>query len=118
MFQSLATGHLADQFQDYTLSVVIEAPRYGALDRDNRKFVLLAADLAAFCKMWFYSDLSYAGDLNEHLRLSLNLRNRYGDDSIEVPEHLQKQLLMPFGMVKGLRDVQIRGNTRSIWRRG
>jgi tetratricopeptide (TPR) repeat protein len=105
----LATGHIADQFDNYTMSVVIEAPRYGALDRDNRKFVLLADDLAAFCKMWFYSDLSYAGDLNEHLRLALTLRNPHGGDSQEIPEALQAKLLMPFGMVKGLRDVQVQG---------
>jgi tetratricopeptide (TPR) repeat protein len=71
--------------------------------------VLLADDLEAFCKMWFYSDLSYAGDMNGHLRLSLNLRNRYGDESIEIPQPLQAKLLKPFGMVKGLRDVQVQG---------
>jgi hypothetical protein len=47
----LATGQDAENFANVHLRVIIDAPRYTELERDNRKFIVLADDLEAFTKM-------------------------------------------------------------------
>jgi hypothetical protein len=47
----LASGQDAENFTDVHLRVVIDAPRYTDMERDNRKFIVLADDLEAFTKM-------------------------------------------------------------------
>jgi hypothetical protein len=112
----VATGELAEAFVHHHISVVIQPPHYGALDRDSRKFVLLADDLVAFTQMWAYRHLStgdQGGELNQHLGLLLKLRNpsAVDPDAIdnELPVALQKRLLEPFGKVKKLRQVEVLG---------
>jgi hypothetical protein len=46
----LATGQKAESF-DVHLKVIIDAPKYTDMDRNNRKFIVLADDLEAFTKM-------------------------------------------------------------------
>lgn len=105
------SGYLADNFHDHVLSLAIEAPTTTTLDRDSRKFLVLADDLDTFCLMWFYSDLSYAGELNAHLRMTLKLHNPFAKDtSKELPFALQKKLLLPFGKVKKLREINVHGS--------
>ena len=104
----------ADAFDDHTLSVEIDAHEREALalpERASRKFVILIDDLEAFTRMWFYSDLNYAGHLNPNLCLTLRLRNPYvqsWDDS-HVPKAVQRRLFEPFQLVKGLSRVDIVG---------
>jgi tetratricopeptide (TPR) repeat protein len=108
----VTANHMADQFRGHTMSIVIEAPQYGTLDRDSRKFVLLADDIPTFCRMWYFSDLSYAGDLNPHLRLALDIRNpldEVGTEPLPVSVALQKRLMLPFGAIKNLRELKVTG---------
>lgn len=75
------------------------------------RFVILLEDLPLFCKMWFYSDLNYAGDLNRYLRLTLTIQDPYKkewDDTV-IPKELQRKLFEPFGCVKGLSDFLVVG---------
>jgi tetratricopeptide (TPR) repeat protein len=109
----VATGAQAEAVRDWHMSVSIEAPNYGFLDRDSRKFVLLADDLESFTQMWAYSHLS-AGDegaeLNQYLNLVLRLRNPLtANEHEELPVSVQKRLLLPFGRVKALREVEVVG---------
>ncbi|TLD15369.1 Tetratricopeptide-like helical [Venturia nashicola] len=112
----IAQDRLADQIQNIYMRVVIDSPQHGqSVDRHSRRFVLLEQDLAAFTTMWFYSDLSYAGDLNKHLRLALHLQNPISDAEEEEGEErgltkvLQRKLLEPFGMIKSLLCVSASG---------
>lgn len=94
------------------MSIVIDAPQYGTLDRDNRKFVMLADDLHLFTRMWFYSDLSYAADLNPHLQLALDVRHPFDEPAAEptpVPVAVQRRLMLPFRAVKNLRELRVTG---------
>ena len=64
-----------------------------------------------FCRMWYYSDLNYAGDLNRYLTLTLTLRQPFAapyDDTV-LPKRLQRKIFEPFGLVKGLNDVVVEG---------
>lgn len=67
-------------------------------------------DIAEFCQMWYYSALTYPG-LNEHLRLTLTLRNPYVPtaEQASLPKALQQKLLEPFGIVKGLYELRVLG---------
>jgi tetratricopeptide (TPR) repeat protein len=60
--------------------------------------------------MWYYSDLNDIGTLNTSLQLTLKLRTPIGLSDRAMPLVLQRNLLEPFGMVKGLQDVQVLGN--------
>ena len=88
-------------------------------DPRPQRFIILRADLPAFCQMWFYSNLGYSG-LNGSLRLELELRDPYADTpeggttekdgtAIALPKALQRQLLEPFGLVKSLDKVTFKG---------
>ncbi|QDS69279.1 hypothetical protein FKW77_002349 [Venturia effusa] len=122
----IAEDRLADQIQNIYMRVVIDSPQHGqSVDRDPRRFVVLAQDLVAFTTMWHYSDLSYGGDLNKHLRLALHLQNPISAAEEEEGEEmgltkpLQRRLLAPFGMIKSLLSVSISGpqiDTEGIWK--
>src|ERR1700760_515697 len=66
----VVTDEGAEAFAHHHLSVSIRAPNYGSLERESRKFVLLADDLHTFTRMWSYSHLSSGEqgcELNQHL---------------------------------------------------
>ena len=107
----LCSGDVAERFQNYHLSVEIDAPQVPRRDSDNRAFLVLLDDLPLFCKMWFYSDLNYAGDLNRYLRLTLTVRDPFAQpyDDTAIPKALQRRCFEPFGCVKGLRELRIEG---------
>lgn len=102
---------MAERFENYHLSVEIDAPQIPRRDSDNRAFLVLLDDLPLFCKMWFYSDLNYAGDLNRYLRLTLTVRDPFAAPHADtaLPKALQRRFLEPFGCVKGLRELRIEG---------
>ena len=106
----LATGNIADRFRHQHLDVIIDAPAHRAEDAIMSRFIILLDDLPSFAQMWFYSDLGYPG-LNEHLRLTLALRDPYSPsyEQRTIPKKLQQRLIEPFGIVKHLNDVVIRG---------
>jgi tetratricopeptide (TPR) repeat protein len=109
----VATGAQAEGVRDWHMSVSIEAPNYGFLDRDSRKFVLLVDDLESFTRMWSYSHLSageQGAELNQYLNLVLRLRNPLAqNENQELPVAVQRRLLLPFGRVKALREVEVIG---------
>lgn len=106
----VVAGTKAETFKDWHLRVVIDAPGYHFPRPDAYNLVLHADDVASFCKMWFYSALSYPG-LNSNLGIHLALQNPYAmsyEDGT-LPKALQKKLMAPFGMVKGLKAVTFDG---------
>jgi tetratricopeptide (TPR) repeat protein len=107
----VASGPRAERFPHWHLRVMIDAPAYHFSHPDACKILIHLDDLASFCRMWFYSSLSYPG-LNFHLSLKLLLRNPYAApfDDDALPKALQKRLLEPFGMVKGVHEVNFDGN--------
>lgn len=105
----------AKAFDQHSLIIQIDAPEHSSMDWDTQRFVILLDDLAAFCKMWFYADLTNPS-LNEHLRLRLELRDPYAADGEEqrVSRTLQRKMFLPFGNVKGLNGTNIAGDVRPI----
>jgi hypothetical protein len=119
----LAEDQRVDQIANIYMRVVIDSPQHGqSVDRDNRRFVVLADDLEPFTNTWYYSDLSYAGDLNKHLRLVLHLQNpmvETSTDQTPLTKSLQRKLLLPFGNVKNLLSSSINGpgiDRDGIWK--
>ena len=106
----IVEGGKAKKFKNYHLGINIDAPNHHIEGQDLQRFVILISDLERFCKMWFYSDMGYPG-LNAHLRLTLTLQDPYAQsfDHRPVSKALQKRLLEPFGVVKGLHEVVIQG---------
>ena len=106
----LITGDAAQRFTDCHLSVIIDAPEFHQYPRSPRKFIFLLEDLHLFCEMWFYSDLSHP-HLNSNLRLTLRLKDPYTlpFEQKSLAKGLQKRLLEPFGIVKGLYSVNVEG---------
>ncbi|KAJ9660136.1 hypothetical protein H2201_007043 [Coniosporium apollinis] len=102
----VASGARAAKCKDAVLSIRIDAPQFAESGDgeavETCKLVLLAGDIGAFARMWFYSDLSYPG-LNERLRLTLRLKKG-------VVKRVQEKLLEPFGMVKGLMETRVLGD--------
>ena len=103
----------AQRFRGYSMSVVIDAPQSPMADTDSEFFVILLDDLEKFTKTWFYADLSHPG-LNRFLRLTLMLRDPYTPawEEKRMPKWLQQKMLMPFGMVKDLREVVVNGDPK------
>lgn len=103
----------AARFQEHSMSVTIDAPQSPMHTANANIFVILLDDLEKFTKMWFYADLSNPG-LNKFLRLTLRLRDPYTPDWDEkrMPKWLQRQLMLPFGMVKDLREVVVTGDPK------
>lgn len=103
-------------FTGHSLSAVIDAPQM-SLDgpSDPQQFVILLDDLDKFTKTWFYADLSNPG-MNRYLSLQLEIRDPYTPDWEEkrVPKWLQRKLVMPFGMVKALRELTVSGDPKPL----
>ena len=104
------SGDQAQRFDNEHLQVIIDSPQYEALNQPTRKFVILLDDLPLFTEMWYYSDLTHPG-LNAHLRLTLRIQDPYqlSFEQRAIPKALQRRLFEPFGMLKGLFDLQIQG---------
>ncbi|KAL9095851.1 MAG: hypothetical protein Q9165_001848 [Trypethelium subeluteriae] len=105
----VATGEAATHFTLHHLSIHIDAPRYQH-HYQNSNIVILLEDLPSFTNMWYLSDLSHP-QLNSHFRLILHLHNPWAasHDDPMLPKALQERLLLPFGAVKHLPDVEIHG---------
>ena len=106
----LITNEQASRFRNQHLAITIDAPRHPNFQK-LRKFIILIDDLHKFTTMWYYSDLSHPG-LNSNLCLTLQLQDPYAAsfESRPVPKALQMKLFEPFGIVKGLYDVQFHGD--------
>ncbi|GAW10872.1 hypothetical protein ANO14919_002080 [Xylariales sp. No.14919] len=109
----LMRGARATRFKEHSLQVTIETPAAGDPENGTHHFVMLADDLPAFTKAWFYWNLSHPG-LNQWLRLGLFLRDPYAPDWDEkhVRRDIQRRVLLPFGDVKGLREFSLGGDPK------
>jgi hypothetical protein len=107
----LATGAQANAFKGQSLDLTIKGPGVVRdFDQDDNMLLLLADDLPLFCQMWFYYNLSFEGELNRHMTVTLKLNNPFGETSDEeLPRAIQRQLMQPFGMVKRLGAVTVEG---------
>ena len=107
----LMHGEAATNFTGYSLSVKIDAPLMPMPDDTPRVFVILVEDLPKFTKTWQYADLSNPG-LNSHLGLQMRLNDPYTPawDEKRMPKWLQRKLIVPFGLVKGLRHIRFQGD--------
>ncbi|KAF2663302.1 hypothetical protein BT63DRAFT_124143 [Microthyrium microscopicum] len=110
----IARGDKASAFQGYTLNAVISVPdifMYHNEDTEIQRLLLLVDDLHLFCQRWFYSDLDANEGLNPHLKLTLTLRVPFQDKADrELPLSLQKRLMLPFGLIKGVPAVTVQGS--------
>jgi len=110
----LAAGKKAAAYKGYHMAVLIDAPEV-PLDHqsDERAFLVLLGDLEKFTTMWYYSNLSHPG-LNPQLRLALKLRDPYTPEYEEkrILKGLQRQLILPFGMIKDCRSMDIDGDPK------
>ncbi|KAI1352309.1 hypothetical protein F5Y01DRAFT_280507 [Xylaria sp. FL0043] len=109
----LMKGARAQRFRGHTLQVTIETPAAGEPEHGTHHFVMLADDLPAFTRAWFYWNLSHPG-LNQWLALSLALRDPHAPDWDEphVRRDVQRSLLLPFGDVKGLHRLSVSGDPK------
>ncbi|KAF7514690.1 hypothetical protein G7054_g15093 [Neopestalotiopsis clavispora] len=100
----------AARFRDWSLNVSIGAPQTPIAESDPHYIVILLDDLEKFAQIWLYSDLSNPG-LNRFLSLKLRLRDPYTPEweDRRMPKWLQRRLILPFGTVKNLRQVDITG---------
>ena len=101
----------AARFADHSMSMVIDAPQSPMQNSETETFIILLDDLEKFTKTWFYADLSHPG-LNKFLRLTLELRDPYTPiwEAKRMPKWLQRKMLMPFGMVKDLKELVVKGD--------
>lgn len=106
----ILTGEKASRFQHMHMQVLINTPKYAAMQGPMRKFVILVDDLHLFTEMWYYENLTHP-QMNPHLRLVLKLRNPYQQsfEQTPIPKAIQRKLLEPFGAVKGLHEVVVQG---------
>ncbi|PSN64919.1 hypothetical protein BS50DRAFT_601474 [Corynespora cassiicola Philippines] len=103
----VAAGPRASKFTSHHALVQITAPVHQTIPEHT--MVILLPDLHLFCRVWYYSALNYPA-LNEHLRVGFVLRDPYYPASPRaIPCALQKQILLPFGCVKGLFQVDVEG---------
>ena len=106
----LAVGERADEFEGVHMQVSVDVPDMRYPRSTMSKFIVCVEDLDAFCKMWFYSDLTHSTlhtTLNSHLRLRLRVFNLNPD--VDIPKSLQRSLLFPFVQIKGLSEIVIEG---------
>ena len=104
-------GDKAQQFQNMHMTVHIRPQaNFAPIQEPMRRFIILIDDLPLFTEMWYYSDLTHQG-MNQHLRLTLKLKDPYQRDFEErpIPKTIQRKLIEPFGCVKGLNEVKIEG---------
>lgn len=106
------TNGKAVTFSLHHLSCKIDPPRFSEPSSSPaNSFVLLIEDLEAFTQHWFYTDVTNPGQ-NAHLRLTLDIKNPYAAayDEDAMPIRLQRQLLEPFRLIKGLASFVVNGN--------
>lgn len=105
----LTKGFRAKQFTGHSLNASIEGPHVD--DGDHESFIILLEDLEKFTKTWLMADLSNPG-LNSHLGLRLSLRDPHAPDWEEkrMPKARQRALLLPFGAVKDLGQLNMAGS--------
>ncbi|KAI1436117.1 hypothetical protein GGR50DRAFT_256800 [Xylaria sp. CBS 124048] len=108
----LVYGPPASRFNWHTLQVTVETPTLPTSEDGPCHFVMLADDLPAFTKTWFYWHLSHLG-LNQWLALKLHLRDPYAPDRDEIftRREIQRKLFLPFGDIKGLHSVSVIGDS-------
>ncbi|KAI2626219.1 hypothetical protein GGS21DRAFT_278777 [Xylaria nigripes] len=108
---ALMCGPLATRFNGHSLQVTVETPAASMQESGPYHFVILADDLPAFTKTWFYWHLSHPG-LNQWLSLQLFLRDPYAPDWDEkrVRREIQRKLFLPFGNIKGLKLFSVTGD--------
>lgn len=106
----LAVDQAGEQFKSYHLDVQILSPSISSADIPLKRFIILLDDLKTFCDFWFYQDLGHPG-LNKNLDLRLVLKDPYAPawENRTIPKTLQKKLILPFGVLRGLQDVRIVG---------
>ncbi|KAH7018621.1 uncharacterized protein B0I36DRAFT_354881 [Microdochium trichocladiopsis] len=105
-------GQHAKSFTDHSLSLrVSRVVRFFMGQEEPLHFVMLLENLNKPTHSWLCAHLEYPG-ANGYLELELSLRDRclLHQDEAMTTESLQRQLLMPFGMVKCLRKVTVKGN--------
>ena len=102
----LASGENAQRFEAYRLHVSIDTPGVFA-GNETHSMIICGDDLVAFTRMWHFSNLNHQG-LNRHLRLRLHIQDPY-DQERKIPKKLQQSLLMPFGVIKNLDRICIKG---------
>lgn len=108
----VATGERAAKFKHATSIVQISAPLHNF--EPAHKVIVLLDDLHLFCQVWHYSALNYR-TLNEHLRVDFILQDPYYPaDPKPIPLALQRRMLLPFGVVKGLYEVDAQGYDDSL----
>ncbi|TKA77966.1 hypothetical protein B0A55_05806 [Friedmanniomyces simplex] len=109
----IAAGAQAAKFNGHYLSVMIDAPEVPLDESQKQAFLVLLSDLDKFTTMWYYSNLSHPG-LNEQLRLVLKLHDPYTPEYEEkrVLKSLQRKLILPFGVLRGLRSQTLTGDPK------
>jgi len=102
----------AMRFQHMHMEVKINVPNFtpSPTAEPIPRFVVLVDDLPLFTEMWYYSDLTHPS-MNAHLQVTLVLHDPYAlpFENKPIPKAIQRKLLEPFGLVKGLNDVQVQG---------
>lgn len=96
----------ASSFDKVHLRVSIECqdmPAPGLL----YSMVILCKDLAMLTRSWNFSDLDHRR-LNAHIKLHLFLQDPHVPNR-EISKSLQERLLLPFGMIKGLKGYDLEG---------
>ncbi len=107
----LARGANADNFTAWHMTAVLGSPHYVYVSGNpSCSWIMCREDLDTFCKLWFRSNLGNPG-LNQHITLDLKIQDPYQLDSYPS-KTLQRSLLMPFGIVKGLDNLTVGGYKR------
>ena len=107
----LAKGAKADSFTAWHLTAVLGSPHYVyPFGNPSCSWIMCREDLDIFCKLWIRSNLGNPG-LNQHITLDLTIQDPYQSDS-HPSKTLQQSLMMPFGTVKGLDSLVVRGYKR------
>ncbi|KAL9013441.1 MAG: hypothetical protein Q9173_001853 [Seirophora scorigena] len=102
----ITTGHRAEHFESFHLWIWIDTPSV-PLSGPTYSMLICLEDLPAFTRMWHFSNLNHQS-LNTFLRLKLTLQDPHVPDR-KIPRNLQNRLLRPFGLVKNLHSLSVRG---------
>lgn len=111
-------GERAMAFKAVHLAADVYLPDVNYMPQSNCSLLLCLEDLPGFCKTLFYSALTYP-DLNSHLRLKLRLQNPdpsscNGGCEPPLTRSLQRSLLEPFTMIKGLQAARVEGKVDDV----
>jgi hypothetical protein len=102
----------ANKINIHHLHARIESPRFSQLRLQSaNSFFVLLENLEQFTQHWFYTDVTNPGQ-NRHLRVTLEIKHPYAAeyDDDAIPKRLQRQLIYPFRLVKGLESFHLIGN--------